>query len=1008
MVIGLLGILKAGGAYVPIDPSYPQQRQEFILQDTQMPLLLTQQHLGSDIWKEKTKLICLDSDWLLIAQQQTQNPLSHTTPDHLAYVIYTSGSTGKPKGTLIPHTGLVNYLHWCTQAYRVKEGTGTLVHSSLAFDLTITSLFSPLLVGCTVELLPENQSIDALGNAIVQKTNLSLVKITPAHLKLLNQQLSPDEAPGRVRTFVIGGENLTAQQIAFWRDFAPGTVLVNEYGPTETVVGCCIYQVPPGEHDSGSIPIGRPIANTQLYILDQHGQPVPIGISGELHIGGVGVARGYLNRPDLNADKFIPNPFSEQPGARLYKTGDLARYLADGNIEYLGRIDNQVKIRGFRIELGEIEATINQYPAVRESVVVVRSDVVDSQRLVAYLVPDSEPKMTVTQLRNFLESNLPHYMIPQVFVMLEALPLTSNGKVDRRALPAPEQIRPELARAFIAPQTNIEKQLAAIWGQVLGLEKVGINDNFFELGGDSILSLQIISKANQAGINLTPKQLFQHQTIAQLATVASTTSSIQAEQGILTGLFPLTPIQHWFFAQQQPEPHHWNQAVLLAVKQHIDPVVLEQVVQSLQNHHDILRCRFKQDDLAVQAIIASPDHVLPITYIDLSTLPQAEQAPAITTTANQLQASLNLSTGPLFQIAYFNLGDSQPSRLLWVIHHLVVDGVSWRILIEDFQTAYWQVCQGQTIQLPLKTTSFPQWFERLQEYAKSSELLSELDYWLTTIPESVTPIPRDWAEGDNTQATVSTVGVSLSVEETQVLLQQVPAVYQTQINDVLLTALTQTFTQWTNQTSVLINLEGHGREELFADIDLSRTVGWFTSMFPVHLSLENSTEPGTALMSIKEQLRAIPQRGVGYGLLRYLSSEAEITQQLSLRPQPEVVFNYLGQFDQVLPESSLFSLAQESSGYAQSLSNKRLHLLEINSSITQGSLQIKWIYNQTIHQEATVKGLAQGFMEALRSLIAHCQSPDAGSFTPSDFAEFAQSQWNQADLDAITQAMEGI
>ncbi|GAX45370.1 non-ribosomal peptide synthase [Tolypothrix sp. NIES-4075] len=1010
MVIGLLGILKAGGAYVPIDPTNPEKRQAFIREDTQMPLLLTQPNLTADISiEDQTKVICLDTDWHLIAQEPTQNPVSQTTALNLAYVIYTSGSTDKPKGTLIPHRGLVNYLSWCTQAYAVQQGSGTLVHSSLAFDLTITSLFSPLLVGCSVELLRENQAIDALGNTLRQRNNLSLVKITPAHLELLNQQLSPHEATGRTRALVIGGENLTSQNIAFWQDFAPDTLLVNEYGPTETVVGCCIYQVPTKEHHSGSIPIGQPIINTQLYVLDQHLEPVPIGVPGELHIGGVGVARGYLNRPDLNTAKFIPNPFTDEPGERLYKTGDLARYRSDGILEYLGRIDDQVKIRGFRIELGEVEANINQHPAVQETVVVVRSDIENSQRLVAYIVLEAEQTLAIAELRRFLESKLPNYMVPQAFVMLEALPLTPNGKVDRKALPAPERIRPELEKAFIAPQTTVEKQLAVIWAQVLGLEKIGINDNFFELGGDSILSLQIISKANLAGLHLTPKQLFQHQTIAQLAAVAGTTKSIQAEQGAVTGLLPLTPIQHWFFAQQQPDPHHWNQAVLLEVKQTIDPVVLEQVVRSLQKHHDVLRIRFIPQEFGTQAIFASSDDVVPITHSDLSTLPKEEQAAAITAIATKLQASLNLSTGPLFQVALFDLGSDQPSRLFWAIHHLVVDGVSWRILIEDFQTAYWQLCQGKTIQLPPKTTSFQQWSHRLQEYANSSsELRSELDYWLTTARQTVKPIPRDFSHGDNTQATACSVSVSLGVEETQVLLQQVPAVYQTQINDILLTALTQTFAQWTGENSLLIDLEGHGREELFEDVDLSRTVGWFTSIFPVNLSLENPKVPGKALMSIKEQLRAIPNRGIGYGVLDYLSREEEITEQLSSLPQAEVIFNYLGQFDQVLPESSLFSLAQESIGSAQSLNSKRTHLLEINSSITQGRLQVKWTYSQKLHRQTTVEALAHGFIEALRSLIAHCQSPDAGSFTPSDFAEFQQSQWNQDDLDAITEAIEGM
>ncbi len=1007
MLIGLLGILKAGGAYVAIDPSYPLERKNYILNDSQMPVLLTQQHLILNLNINAIQVVCIDSDWQVISQQKIDNPTTTTTELNLAYVIYTSGSTGKPKGTLIPHQGLVNYLSWCTQAYAVEQGVGTLVHSPLGFDLTITSLLSPLLVGRTVELLSEEQGIETLSQALAKSLNLSLVKITPAHLELLKQQLSKEEIANKTRAFIIGGENLLAESITFWQDVAPDTILVNEYGPTETVVGCCVYQVPVGKHFSGSVPIGKPIANTQLYILDQSLQPVPMGVPGELHIGGLGLARGYLNQAELTALKFIPNPFSNNEGDRLYKTGDLARYLPSGDIEYIGRIDNQIKIRGFRIELGEIEAVISQHPAVRETVVVLSEESVNSQRLVAYVVPQKEQTLTIPELRSFLELKLPSYMAPAAFVILEILPLTPNGKVDRKALPASDTVRPELKEIFVAPQTTIEKQLAVIWSELLGLEKIGINDNFFALGGDSILSLQVIFKANQLGLNLTSKQLFQHQTIAQLAVVAGTARKIQADQMAVTGLLELTPIQHWFFEQKQPELHHWNQAIFLESKQNIDSVFLERIIESLQKHHDILRLRFIEEELSTQALIISPDNMIPLTCFDFSALPKDRQSTAIEAAVSKLQGSLNLSQGPLFQVALFNLGDNQAQRLLWIIHHLVVDGVSWRILIEDFQTAYQQIIQGKAIKLPLKTTSYQQWSSCLRKYAQSSALISELDFWLTKQYQSITPIPKDFPDGINIQETTSTVSVSLSVEETQSLLQQVPAAYRTQINDVLLTALILAFNQWTGENSLLIDLEGHGREEIFEDVDLSRTIGWFTTIFPVHLHLESAKNLGKALKSIKEQLRTIPNRGIGYGLLRYLSQNQEIVEKLS-SSKAEVAFNYLGQFDRVLPESSLFSLAQEFSGSDRSLRSKRTHLLEINCGIYQENLEISWSYSNKLHRQTTVEVLAQKFIEALRSLIAHCQSPDAGGFTPSDFADFQQSQWDQTDLDTIAAAIGDI
>ncbi|HEY9799811.1 MAG TPA: amino acid adenylation domain-containing protein, partial [Leptolyngbyaceae cyanobacterium] len=493
MVIGVLGILKAGAAYVPIDPNYPTERQKYILADTQMSLLLTQASLAASFPADNITTICLDTDSKTINQQPQTNPISSTNADNLAYVIYTSGSTGKPKGTLIEHSGLVNYLNWCIQAYKVAQGSGTLVHSSLGFDLTITSLFSPLLVGSQVELLPEHQGIETLAQTIKARSNLSLVKITPAHLELLSQQLTPQEAAGRTKAFIIGGENLTTQHISFWQKYAPNTVLINEYGPTETVVGCCIYQVPQNHNYSSSIPIGHPIANTQLYVLDQYLQPVPKGVIGELYIGGAGLARGYLNQPELTAQKFIPHPFNDEPGARLYRTGDQVRFRVDGTLEFLGRLDDQVKLRGFRIELGEIESLLCLHPTVKDAVVTVREDVAGDQRLVAYLVVQVE-SLSVEDLRHFLQQKLPDYMIPSAFIPLQNFPLTANGKVDRKALPAPDKINAEIEQFYVAPRNSLEAQMAEIWSQVLRVEKVGIHHNFFTLGGHSLLVTQLISR----------------------------------------------------------------------------------------------------------------------------------------------------------------------------------------------------------------------------------------------------------------------------------------------------------------------------------------------------------------------------------------------------------------------------------------------------------------------------------------------------------------------------------
>ncbi|MGI8505171.1 MAG: amino acid adenylation domain-containing protein, partial [Hassallia sp.] len=871
MIVGILGILKAGGAYVPLDPTYPQQRLAFMLEDAQVLVLLTQKNLLKQLPKHNTHIFCLDNDWKFVSQNSEENLICKVNPDNLAYVIYTSGSTGRPKGTLIIHRGFVNYLSWCIKAYKVADGFGAPVNSSIGFDATITSLFSPLLVGKKVVLLPKEEEIESLKNALCSQNNFSLVKITPAHLDILSQLLPTEQLESQTRALIIGGETLSGESLRFWRTYTSNTRIINEYGPTETVVGCCVYEVTDQTYLTGKIPIGRPIANTQLYILDNYLQPVPINVVGELYIGGAGVARGYLNRSDLTNEKFITSPFD--PEKRLYKTGDLARYLCDGNIEFIGRIDYQVKIRGFRIELGEIEAVIAQHQSVQTAVVIDREDQLGKKRLVAYIVQNLKQALSLDEqtLTKYLRNKLPNYMVPNAFVFLDKLPLTPNGKIDRQTLPDHKLTRLQREKTFVPPRTSVENILAKIWAELLRLDHVGINDNFFELGGDSILSIQAIARAKQAGLQLTAKQMFEHQAIAQLAAVAGTITQPEAEQGLVTGEVPLTPIQHWFFQQNFPYPHHWNQSVLLEAQQQLDPQLLATAIQHLLKHHDALRLRYEQTEFGWRQFITSADNSQLFTHIDLSAVAEALQAQAIETTATEIQASLKLCQGPLVRVALLELGSQKGQRLLVVIHHLAVDGVSWRILLEDLQTAYHQLSQGKLVKLPAKTTSFQQWARLLQDYAVSKTLQQELDHWLSLSSATVSPLPVDYPGGNNTIADSHTISVHLTEAETTALLTEVPATYNTQIIDVLLTALVQALTPWMRSSTLLVNLEGHGREEIFNHVDLSRTVGWFTSEFPVLLSLEKvSQPPGDALKTIKEQLRRIPNRGIGYGILRYL------------------------------------------------------------------------------------------------------------------------------------------
>jgi amino acid adenylation domain-containing protein/FkbH-like protein/non-ribosomal peptide synthase protein (TIGR01720 family)/FkbM family methyltransferase len=995
MIVGLLGILKAGGAYLPLDPEYPQERLSFMLEDSQVEVLLTQNKLVKLLAQNQEYIVCLDSDWQNISQTNQNNLNITVTPNNLAYVIYTSGSTGQPKGVYCNHLGVVNLYTDFQTKKPLCVGDRCSLWTSLNFDVSIYEVFSALLSGATLHITPELIRSDASKfiNWLYSE-QISSAYIPPFMLNNFSDCLEQAVNYISLRRLLVGVEPINEKLLISISQRIPELQIINGYGPTETTICSTLYLIKTERSSNGNTPIGKPLQNTKIYLLDNQMQPVPIGVQGELHIGGAGLALGYLNRPQLNAEKFIPNPFDKAKGSKLYKTGDLARYLPDGNIEYLGRIDNQVKIRGFRIELGEIEALLSQREDVQSSCVIAREDVPGNKIIVAYIVLLPQMTATISELRQFLKDQLPKYMIPNAFVILELLPLTPNGKIDRRALPAPEY-GSELSDKYVAPRNFIEETLATIWAQFLGVKKVGIHDNFFELGGDSILSISIIARAKQAGLELTVKQLFAHQTIAELAAVTEPSKEIQIEQGLVRGRMPLTSIQQWFFEQNLAQSHHFNQSYLLSVPSNFQWEYLEPIWQELFKHHDALRLKFTQSDDNWQAIYSASTDRISVNFIDLSTLSDNEQKTAIATKVESLQASLNLSKN-LVQIAFFDLGVNKRARLLIIIHHLVVDGVSWRILLEDLQTAYQQLTQGQKIKLPPKTTSFKDWAQHLIEYAQSDLLKAELAYWLRASHTLISPIPIDYSGGTNTVKSISTVSVSLNETQTQLLLQDVPKAYQTQINDVLLTALVLVLSKWTNADSVLFNLEGHGREEIIEEVDLSRTVGWFTTMFPVILKLGTIDQEnlGNALKSVKEQLRAIPHKGIGYGLLRYLRQDQEIVTQFAALSQAEISFNYLGQFSQVLNQNSLLQLASESSGLDHSLEGQRPHLLNINAIVINEQLQIDWKYSTHVHKSTTIEKIAQDFVEVLQELIAHCTSPDNGGYTPTDFPllEFSQTE----------------
>jgi non-ribosomal peptide synthase protein (TIGR01720 family) len=794
--------------------------------------------------------------------------------------------------------------------------------------------------------------------------------------------------PVHLRDLVTAGEQLQITPAIADLIRCTGCRLHNHYGPSEShVVTAHTLVGDPGTWPPLP-PIGRPIAGAQVRILDGRLRPLPVGAPGELCIGGLSLARGYWGRADLTAERFVCDPLGAS-GDRLYRSGDLARWRPDGTLEYLGRLDGQVKIRGYRIEPGEIEAALACHPQVQEVVVLVREVAGDHRQLVACLV--AEPRPSTEALRAFLKERLPGYMIPAGFAFLDALPRTPSGKIDRRALAAVEPERVPLPESEV-PLTALEATLAAIWCEVLGLTRVGVRDNFFSLGGDSILIIQVIDRASRAGLRLTPRDLFAHQTIAELAAVVVRLGDRPQEPAF--GPLTLAPVQHWFFALQNAELHHWNMAVLLAVPATLDPMHLEQATATVLAHHDALRSRFVCGPDGWQAEILPEETAIPFEAIDLAPLADGELVAAIAGITARVHTSLDLARGPLLRVVHLHCGAARPARLLLVAHHLVVDGVSLRILIDALRTA----SAGEP--LPARTTPYREWTARLAAFARSGSLADQ-GYWRTVDP-AATHLPRDFAGSDfGSAASARTLYRLLDAEHTRALLQEAAGAYHTEVGDLLVTALARALARWSAQRTFTLALEGHGREMLFDDVDLSRTVGWFTSVFPVRLALPEGDEPGSAIRAIKEQLRQVPARGIGYGLLRHLADPADpLAAAVRAQALPEVSFNYLGQLDASLGP---WLLAPESPGPLLGSSTRRFALLYVSGAVVGAQLRLHIEYSDTAHREETIARFADALLAELQALIAHCLHPDAGGFTPSDFPEAGLSQ---TELDALLADLE--
>ncbi|MFC5288832.1 non-ribosomal peptide synthase/polyketide synthase [Actinokineospora guangxiensis] len=941
LVVAELAILKAGGAYLPLDLRAPRSRLREVLEQSGTRVLLT-----DTTWAGVSAAVHSGHVQLLHDVDDEPAEPVRVAPDSLAYVMYTSGSTGVPKGVAVRHrdiTALADDSRFAGPAHEC-----VLLHSPLAFDATTYELWAPLLRGGRVAVAPAGDLDPSALRQAITAHGVTGMWLTAGLFRVI-----ADDDPaclaglGEVWT---GGDVVPAAAVRAVLDACPGITVVDGYGPTETTTFATAYRIPREVPDS--IPIGSPLDGVRASVRDAELRPVPVGAPGELCLGGAGLARGYLGRPGLTAERFVPDP-SGAPGERLYRTGDVVAWTGSGELRFLGRVDDQVKIRGFRIEPGEVEAALAAHPAVTHAVVIVRAEG-RSKRLVAYAVAEG---VDGAALKAHLAEQLPDYMVPSVVVPLAEFPLTPNGKVDRKALPEPAA---EARAARTAPRTRAETTLAQVWAGVLGVEQVGVEEDFFALGGDSILSIQVVSRARAQGLRITPRQVFDHPTVAGLAAVAQPLAA-EAERGPVSGDAPLTPVQRWFFATIGPDPTRFDQSMALTLAPGVDTAALRRALNALACHHDALRMRYTRTADGWRQHNAAPggDIALGETGVDLA------DGPLLTAELSEEDSTLRLA-----------------------VHHLVTDGVSWRVLLEDLDTAYRQAAAGKPIDLGPRTTSFRDWARLLSEHARA--FTAELPYWRSVIDGADPALPRD-ADGRNTSASTREHTVWLDTDETRALLREVPRAYHTRVNDVLLTALGMTLTDWSGHERVLVEVEGHGREEdaVPAPVDLSRTVGWFTSMFPVALSAHGDI--ATALRTTKEDLRAMPRNGVGYGVLRHLTGD------LAAVPEQAVGFNYLGQFDW---SGVLGGLITGVGGLESDVSPdaERPHLLDVVARVDGDRMGITWLYSDNVHHIDTVRRLARGLAEALRRIIAHCAA-GGGGHTPSDFP---LARLDQSQVDALT------
>ncbi|MEU5046119.1 amino acid adenylation domain-containing protein [Streptomyces griseorubiginosus] len=977
IAVAVLAVLKAGAAYLPLDPEHPAERIAHLVADADPVCLIARDRLPAECGVG-CAVVHPDA-----APDDPDTPLHEARPADPAYLIYTSGTTGRPKGVVVEHRNLTTYVARCVEAYPSLRGT-SLLHATMSFDATVTTLHGALAAGGRVHIAAFHDAGTAPADG-----GYSFLKATPSHLPLLpalTHDLSPTEE------FMLGGEALVGEALHTWRRDHPGVRLINHYGPTELTVGCTDHRIEPGDDlPTGSVPIGRPMWNTRAHVLDTRLNPVPVGVEGELYVSGDHVARGYWKRPGLTAERFVADRF-DPAGGRMYRTGDLAVWRADGTLELRGRADGQLKIRGLRIEPGEVEGALTAHPAVAQAAVTVREDRSGVRRLVGYVVGAGEADCSA--VLTHAARHLPAHMVPEVLVALDALPMTPNGKLDRTALPAPAGTRETAARR--APRTPQEEALRGLFAEVLGApaDTIGLDDGFFDLGGDSITSIHLVSRALAEGLRLTPRDVFEHRTVAGLAAAAADRPAPGPlrEQDAPTGAFPFTPAMDRLRERGGPIGA-FSQSMLLVSPAGADEKRLTAALQTLLDHHDVLRMRTTPDGRTAE--IPPPGTVDAATVLERIAEP-ADFAQVVNTSASHLAPE----QGKVLRAAWCDAGPDRPGRLLLTIHHLAVDGVSWRILCSDLAAAW------REENLPERGTSFRHWARLLEREARAPARTAELDVWRHMLRDpgpllgTRRPDPRRDVVGEMRHLTRR-----LSAEVTHALLTTVPAAFHAGPDDVLLAALTAAFVRWRHTkdgcSALLLDVERHGREEIADAVDLSRTVGWFTSVVPARLDLTevDPADPAQVLKTAKEQLRSVPDHGIGHGLLRYLHPTNGPL--LAALPVPEIGFNYLGR---AAPTTGVdWSAAPEllrNLGAVHDPAMPVAHGLEITAVTTEhGRLDTTWSWAPGIWSEDDVHTLADRWLTELTAQ-AESGTGAAGGHTPSDLPLVSLSQAEIDELEA--------